>query len=56
MADEQKTSSSTAANNDAKKPYAKPKIASEPIYETMALACSKANVGGQCPGNTHKLS
>jgi len=56
MADEQKTSSSTPANAGAKKPYAKPRIASEPIYETMALACSKVNAGAQCPGNPHKTS
>jgi hypothetical protein len=29
----------------AKKPYVKPQCLSEPIYETLALACGK--IGGQ---------
>jgi hypothetical protein len=34
-----------------KKPYVKPAIISEPIYETTALACSKLpGQGGRCHG------
>jgi hypothetical protein len=34
-----------------KKPYVKPQIISEPIFETMALACSKLpGEGSQCHG------
>jgi len=32
-----------------KKPYTKPSVASEPIYETLALACGKLpGQGGVC--------
>jgi len=32
-----------------KKPYTKPSVASEPIYETLALACGKLpGQGGIC--------
>lgn len=32
-----------------KKPYVKPSCASEPIYETLALACGKlTGQGGSC--------
>jgi hypothetical protein len=30
-----------ASSSPAKKPYVKPEVVSEPIYETMALACGK---------------
>ncbi|HYA96572.1 MAG TPA: hypothetical protein VEH49_00645 [Methylomirabilota bacterium] len=34
-----------------KKPYVKPAVQSEPIYETMALACGKqSGAGGACVG------
>jgi hypothetical protein len=37
--------------NDGKKPYAKPNVQSEPIYETLALACGKLpGQGGVCSG------
>jgi hypothetical protein len=40
---EQQSSPGTDASAAAKprKPYEKPQIVSEPIYETMALACGK---------------
>jgi hypothetical protein len=31
----------TSSPAPAKKPYVKPEIISEPIYETMAMACGK---------------
>lgn len=34
-------SDSSAPVPDKRKPYVKPEIISEPIYETMALACGK---------------
>lgn len=34
-----------APKEQAKKPYVKPRCLSEPIYETLALACGK--IGGQ---------
>jgi hypothetical protein len=34
-----------------KKPYTKPSVVSEPIYETLALACGKLpGQGGICNG------
>ena len=36
---------------DGKKPYTKPSVVSEPIYETLALACGKhPGQGGVCNG------
>ena len=36
---------------ESKKPYAKPSVQSEPIYETLALACGKLpGQGGICNG------
>lgn len=55
MKDEQKTASSTPADSSAKKPYVKPNVTSEPIYETMALACGKhSGQGGTCTGAPHR--
>jgi len=35
----------------SKKPYTKPSVVSEPIYETLALACGKLpGQGGICNG------
>lgn len=49
MAEDHKTSASKPAAGDAKKPYAKPSVTSEPIYETLALACGKLpGQGGLC--------
>jgi len=49
MAEERKTSPSTTATPGAKKPYAKPSVTSEPIFETLALACGKLpGQGGVC--------
>jgi hypothetical protein len=49
MADDHKTSPTKAAVGGAKKPYAKPSVTSEPIYETLALACGKIpGQGGSC--------
>ena len=43
MADETKSRVETSQSETGKKPYAKPSVVSEPIYETMALACGKLN-------------
>jgi hypothetical protein len=49
MAEDRKTSPSKPAAPGAKKPYAKPSVTSEPIYETLALACGKLpGQGGLC--------
>jgi hypothetical protein len=46
MAEETKNS---PAVPDGKKPYTKPSMVSEPIYETLALACGKhPGQGGVC--------
>jgi len=38
-----------------KKPYVKPSCISEPIYETLALACGKRpGQGGSCHGAPRK--
>jgi len=34
-----------------KKPYTKPSVSSEPIYETQALACTKLTAGNCQAGN-----
>jgi hypothetical protein len=49
MAEDNKTSSEKQAAPGTKKPYAKPSVISEPIYETLALACGKLpGQGGVC--------
>jgi hypothetical protein len=56
MPDEKKTSSSSKppAPGD-KKPYVKPNVTSEPLYETLALACAKhPGQGGVCTGAPHR--
>jgi hypothetical protein len=46
MAEDNKNSPLAAGE---KKPYTKPSIVSEPIYETLALACGKLpGQGGVC--------
>jgi hypothetical protein len=48
MAEENKNSPSASGE---KKPYTKPSVVSEPIYETLALACGKLpGQGGICNG------
>ncbi len=48
MAEENKNSPPSL---NGKKPYTKPSVASEPIYETLALACGKhPGQGGICIG------
>lgn len=47
MAENHKTPPATPRG---KKPYTKPSVSSEPIYETMALACTKLP-GGCTVGN-----
>ena len=38
-----------------KKPYTKPSVVSEPIYETLALACGKLpGQGGICNGSPRR--
>lgn len=50
MAEEKKDSPGTP-DSEGKKPYAKPGVQSEPIYETLALACGKLpGQGGVCNG------
>jgi len=40
---------------DPRRPYVKPACISEPIYETLALACGKVpGGGGQCHGAPHR--
>jgi len=49
MADEEKKTAVAPAAAGGKKPYAKPSVTSEPIYETLALACGKLpGDGGVC--------
>lgn len=49
MTEDRKKSPTKPAANGAKKPYAKPSVTSEPIYETLALACGKLpGQGGSC--------
>lgn len=51
MADERKDNPTGSGANGGKKPYAKPNVQSEPIYETLALACGKLpGQGGVCNG------
>ena len=53
MADEQKTPASEPSTPGSKKPYTKPNVASESIYEVTALACGKTPGGGiGCTGST----
>ena len=50
MAEEKKDSAGKLTSEN-KKPYAKPNVQSEPIYETLALACGKLpGQGGVCNG------
>jgi hypothetical protein len=47
MPEDQKNSPPTPGGS--KKPYTKPSVVSEPIYETLALACGKLpGQGGIC--------
>jgi len=47
MTDKQKDGQNAA--DQGKKAYTKPSVASEPIYETLALACGKLpGQGGVC--------
>jgi len=51
MPEDHKTPPQTAGATGAKKPYTKPSVVSEPIYETLALACGKhPGQGGVCNG------
>ena len=44
-----------APESGKKKPYVKPAVQSEPIYETLALACGKTpGGGGSCTGAPHR--
>ena len=54
MAEDQKNSPQTPGGS-GKKPYKKPSIVSEPIYETLALACGKLpGQGGICNGSPRR--
>jgi hypothetical protein len=49
MSDENKKNAPKSATK--RKPYVKPTVQSEPIYETLALACGKTpGGGGSCLG------
>ena len=49
MAEDPKNSPEPPGENAVKKPYTKPSVVSEPIYETLALACGKLpGQGGIC--------
>jgi hypothetical protein len=51
MPDDHKNALQTPGGNSGKKPYNKPSVVSEPIYETLALACGKLpGQGGICSG------
>ena len=51
MADEKKINPGGPGSGGGKQPYAKPSVQSEPIYETLALACGKLpGQGGICNG------
>ncbi len=51
MTDEPKKNAGGPASGDGKKPYTKPSLQSEPIYETLALACGKLpGQGSICNG------
>jgi hypothetical protein len=49
MGEEHKTRPETQAPPGAKRPYVKPAVVSETIFETTALACGKMlGQGGSC--------
>jgi len=49
MSEEKKDNPKGPASGGGKKPYARPSVQSEPIYETLALACGKLpGQGGVC--------
>lgn len=51
MSEEKKDNPGKADSIENKKPYVKPCVQSEPIYETLALACGKLpGQGGVCNG------
>jgi hypothetical protein len=55
MAEDQKNSPHTPGGSGGKKPYSKPSVVSEPIYETLALACGKLpGQGGLCNGSPRR--
>jgi hypothetical protein len=49
MSEDPKNDFGTPGTTGGKKPYEKPNVTSEPIYETLALACTKLpGQGGVC--------
>jgi hypothetical protein len=49
MSEDKKDNPKGLGSDAGKKPYAKPSVQSEPIYETLALACGKLpGQGGVC--------
>jgi hypothetical protein len=49
MSEDLKNALETPGTPGGKKPYKKPTVVSEPIYETLALACGKLpGDGGVC--------
>jgi hypothetical protein len=55
MPEDQKNSPQTPGSSGVKRPYTKPSVVSEPIYETLALACGKLpGQGGLCNGSPRR--
>jgi hypothetical protein len=55
MSEETKPPDSAASSGSGKKPYSPPSVISEPIYETLALACGKLpGQGAFCKGAPHR--
>jgi hypothetical protein len=52
MPEDRKIDPTAQGQATGKRPYAKPSVTSEPIYETLALACLKLpGQGGLCNGS-----
>jgi hypothetical protein len=41
----------TANQDSVKKPYEKPRVRFERVFETMAMACGKVQLQNSCRGN-----
>ena len=51
MAEDDKKTTGVPEQDGSKKPYTEPRVVTEPIYETLALACGKLpGQGGVCNG------
>ena len=55
MPDDRKPDAPAASSLGAKKPYVTPSVQTEPVFETLALACGKMpGQGGTCIGAPHR--